>query len=304
MPSEPPTFQDSTKTPTESPVKTPTVSWYPPHMYRAQKRLARELKNVDVVIEMRDARLPESSGNPELVRLIGDRRRLLLFNKAALADPNQTARWKDYYRDREIPTLFMDADSGSSVNLLYPMVKELAAPGLKTLRARGIRPPPRRLMIAGIPNVGKSTLINRMVRGKKQPTAPEPGVTKAVSWVALKRKFLLMDTPGVLLPKIEQMETAMRLGWIGAIRDRIIGEENLARALLDYLSQAAPQPLASHYGLESAAMAEGGILLEAIARRRGMLRHGGRPDTAKAAVAVLGDFRRGALGRHTLELPP
>ena len=272
-------------------------------MHRAQKRLAHELKHVHVAIEMRDARLPESSGNPELARLIGDRPRMLLFNKSALADPRQTARWKDYYRDRKIPALFLDADSGSSINLLYPMVRELAAPALRTLQARGIRPPPQRLMIAGIPNVGKSTLINRMARGKKKPTGPEPGVTKGVSWVALKGKFLLMDTPGVLLPKFEHMETAIRLGWIGAIRDRIIGEENLARALLDYLAQAAPQPLASHYGLESGAGAKGGELLEAIALRRGMLRQGGVADTAKAAVAVLADYRKGALGRHTLESP-
>ena len=180
--------------------KTPTVSWYPPHMHRAHKRFARELKHVDVVIEMRDARLPASSGNPELDTMIGKRGRLMLLNKSALADPKANNAWKAHFAARGISTLLLDADSGSSLNLIYPLINKLIAPEMEKLRRRGIRPPAQRLMIAGMPNVGKSTLINRMAGGKKQRIAPEPGVTKGVSRVTLKGKFLLMDTPGVLLP--------------------------------------------------------------------------------------------------------
>lgn len=273
-------------------------------MHRAHKRFAREIKNVDVVIEMRDARLPELSGNPELDSLIGKRGRLLLLNKSALAHPATNNKWKAHFESAGVPTLLLDADSGSSLNLIYPLIRELVAPGQQALRKRGIRPPLQRLMIAGMPNVGKSTLINRMVGGKKQRIAPEPGVTKAVSWVTLKGKFLLMDTPGVLLPKLDDMHTAMRLGWIGAIRDDMIGEERLALSLLAYLSEVANSELAAQYGVDPTSTADSMELMEAIGLRRGLLRRGGQVDTSRVAAAILGDFRRGALGRHTLESPP
>lgn len=273
-------------------------------MHRAHKRFARELKHVDVVIEMRDARLPATSGNPELDILIGKRGRLVLLNKSALADPAQNNKWISHFTQCGIPVLLLDADSGSSLNLIYPMINKLVAPALEKLRNRGIRPPPQRLMIAGMPNVGKSTLINRMAHGNKQRTAPEPGVTKGVSWVALKGKYLLMDTPGVLLPKFEEIDVAMRLGWIAAIRDNMIGEERLALALLDYLRGVAPSVLSHLYGIGPAHALDNEELLEAIGRRRGLLRRGGQVDGTKAAAALLGDYRKGALGRHTLESPP
>lgn len=294
---------DAPLPPAQQPFKTPPISWYPPHMYRAQKRFARELKNVDVVVEMRDARLPASSANPELDNLIGKRGRILLLNKTALANAKLTARWEAHFKARGIPVLSLDADSGKSLNMIYPLVHGLVAPAMQRLRERGIRPPPQRIMIAGMPNVGKSTLINRMVGGKKQRIAPEPGVTKGVSWIALKDKFLLMDTPGVLLPKFEDTGVALRLGWIGAIRDNMIGEERLALALIEYLLAEDPGSLAKQYDVDPLAAADSESMLESIGMRRGLLRRGGQIDATKAAGAVLGDFRRGALGRHTLEAP-
>ena len=290
--------------PAQPPVKAPAVSWFPPHMHRAQKRLAREIKHVDVVLELRDARLPETSGNPELERLADRKKRLLLFNKAALADAAQNRRWQAHFRELGFSALFLDADTEKGLNLIYPLVQELVAPRLEILRTRGIRPPMQRLMVVGMPNVGKSTLINRMARGKKQKTAPEPGVTKAVSWVQLRGKYLLMDTPGVMLPRLEDPRAAFRLGWIGAIRDKIFGEERLATALLDDLGTPLASALTTQYGIEVSPAAGGASLLETIALHRGLLRPGGGADLNRAAVAVLADFRAGRLGRITLEPPP
>ncbi|MCZ6556949.1 MAG: ribosome biogenesis GTPase YlqF [SAR324 cluster bacterium] len=300
MPIERPRLDENS----DEPVKSASVSWFPPHMYRAHKRLAHEIKHIDVVLEMRDARLPEASGNPELERLIDNRRRLLLFNKAALADPAQNRRWQDHYRAQGRPALFLDAQSGKGLNLIYPLIRELVAPTQETLIKRGIRPPMQRLMVIGMPNIGKSTLINRMAGGKKLKTAPEPGVTKGVSWVQLKGKFLLMDTPGVMLPKLEDMDTALRLGWIGTIRDKIIGPPRLAVPLLQTLAGTQPEQLAGHYGIAITTPDDGSALLESIAARRGMLLRGGTADLFRAAELVLADFRAGLLGRITLQPAP
>ncbi|MEE8397296.1 MAG: ribosome biogenesis GTPase YlqF [bacterium] len=286
------------------PVRSPTISWFPPHMHHAYKRLAAEIAQIDVVLEIRDARLPLASGNPELGRLVKGRKRLILFNKTSLAAVADTAAWKEYFRQTGLHTLFLDAAEGRGVNLIYPIIREIVAPGMETLRRRGIRPPPQRLMVAGIPNVGKSTLINRMVHRKRLKTAPHPGVTRAVDWVMLKKKYLLMDTPGLVLPRLDNPEEAMRLGWIGTIPDRAIGPEKLATALLAQLREKVPRPLAAHYGLGPDLPAGAEELLESIAGRRGLLRRGGAPDTLRGAEQVLVDFRAGRLGRVTLETPP
>lgn len=278
------------------------VSWYPPHMHRAHKRLAHEIGSVDVVLEMRDARLPAGSGNPELDKLISAKPRLLLFNKTALADPARTRAWEAHFRERDTQALFLDADSGRGLNLIYPLIAEQVAVRLERLRRRGIRPPPQRLMVVGIPNVGKSTLINRMARGKKRETAPFPGVTKGVSWVRLKGRYLLMDTPGLILPRLENNEATLKLGWIAAFRDTVLGEEQLGLALADYLLKAGAA-LDTLYGLADVPSDPTG-LLEGIAQRRGLLRRGGAGDLALAARTLLTDFRNGQLGRFTLETPP
>ncbi len=284
--------------------KSRTVSWYPPHMHRAQQRLSQELPHIDVVLEIRDARLPLASGNSELGALIAGRRRLIIFNKSELAHPGETARWRAYYERQGLRVLFLDAERGRGINLIYPEVARLVEASIEKLRRRGIRPPPQRLMVAGIPNVGKSTLINRMARGKKRETAPTPGVTRNVSWVSLKGRYLLMDTPGLLLPRLEDTEETLKLGWIAAYREAVFGEERLAAALAEFLRQRASESLASHYRLLPETAADGEALLEAIGRRRGMLRQRGAVDLNKAARALLIDFRAGRFGRITLETAP
>jgi ribosome biogenesis GTPase A len=273
-------------------------------MHRAHKRLARELANIDVVLELRDARLPVASCNPELERLIGARRRVLLFNKAGLADPALTRRWEAHFRERSEGVLFLDAERGRGINLIYPRVAALVAATVEKLRRRGIRPPPQRLMVVGIPNVGKSTLINRMARGRKRETAPFPGVTKGVSWVHLKGRYLLMDTPGLILPRLEDTQETLQLGWIAAFRDTVLGEERLAVTLLGFLLARANCDLGGFYRLADSPPEEPSALLEAIGRRRGLLRRGATVDMTLAARAVLTDFRAGHLGHFTLEEPP
>ncbi len=278
------------------------VSWFPGYMLKAQKRLAEAAKQVDVVLELRDARLPLLSGNPELQSLLGQRARLLLFNKASLADPQATAAWTRYFAAQGLPCLFLDADSRKALNQILPQVDLLVAPMLSRYRARDIRPPQPRLMIAGMPNVGKSTLINRLVHSHRQKVAPMPGVTRHAAWVSLKDRYQLMDTPGIMLPRIAREEDAMRLTWIGSIKDTILGAERAALALLEFILAHRPGDLAPW--LQAGEPAQAAALLDRVGMQRGMLGHGGAVNRAQAGEWLLHHFREGKLGRHTFELPP
>ncbi|MCH9045591.1 MAG: ribosome biogenesis GTPase YlqF [SAR324 cluster bacterium] len=284
-------------------VRAGAVSWFPGHMYKAQQRLAREIRNIDVVLEVRDARLPMGTANPQLDKLIGHRPRLLLLNKASLADPKLNKRWQAYFVERGVPALPLDADSRRGINLIFAPLRELCAPGAAKFRRRGMRPPLPRLMVVGMPNVGKSTFINRLLRQDRLATAPTPGVTRAVTWAHLKSGYLLMDTPGAMLPRIDDESAALRLGWIGALPDAAFPSERLGRTLLAYLLQGRFHPAARRYGLESLTIASPDAALRHIARRRGHLAAAGEPLLQRAAQAVLLDYRAGRLGRFTLEVP-
>ncbi len=277
-------------------------SWFPGHMLKAQKRLAEEIKQVDVVLEMRDARLPLGSANPALDKIIARRMHLILFNKSSLADAHASARWEQHLTKHGQRVLFLDADTKRALNLLLPQVDALLRPHQQALRARHIRPPLPRLMVVGIPNVGKSTLINRLAGGRKQKTAPEPGVTRHTQWVNVRGRYELLDTPGVLLPRIADEHHALRLTWIGAVKDTILGHRRVAEALLEHLLAHAPSALASWIGSAPGAGAE--ELLRQVARQRGFLARGAQPDLNKAAQFVLDQYRAGALGRITFESPP
>jgi ribosome biogenesis GTPase A len=276
------------------------VSWFPGHMLKAQKRLAEEVKHVDVVLELRDARLPLLSANPLLEKIAAHRPRLVLLNKASLADPRATAAWSAYFTARKVPFLFLDADSGKALNLILPHVDRVTQPLLERYRARKIRPPQPRLMIAGMPNVGKSTLINRLVHSNRQKVAPMPGVTRHAIWIGLKERYQLMDTPGVMLPRIATEDDAIRLCWIGAIKDSIVGAERAALALLAFILAHRPVDIAPLTG--GAATPE--AALDAIGRARGLLATGGAVNLTAAAESVLHLYRSGELGRYTFELPP
>jgi ribosome biogenesis GTPase A len=273
-------------------------------MHKAQQRLAREMQHIDAVLELRDARLPETSGNPELARIIGARPRLLLLNKASLADATATRAWRAHFEAQGIATLALDAESRSGLNLIFPPLRELTAVWAERYRRRGIRPPHLRLMVVGMPNVGKSTFINRLVRENRLKTAPTPGVTRGVTWVQLRNETLLMDTPGVMLPRIADEAAAQRLGWIGALPDAALGAEALALSLLGWLLPRAGAALAAHYGLEGRQPAEPSPWLEAMCRQRGFLAGAGALELHRGAEAVLMDFRAGRLGCFTLEQPP
>lgn len=278
------------------------VSWFPGHMLKAQKRLARDIRQVDVVLELRDARLPELSGNPEIARIAGPRPRLVLFNKASLADPARTAQWSRYFHAQGVPFLFLDADSGKALNLILPHVERLVAPLQAKFRARGIRPPLPRLMVAGMPNVGKSTLINRLVHSDRQKVAPMPGVTRHATWVNFKNRYLLMDTPGVMLPRIAREQDALRLTWIGAIKDTILGAERSALALLAFILTERPQDLAPWLPAAEASTPE--AVLERMGRQRGLLATGGTVNRNLVGEWLLSHYRQGRLGRYTFEAPP
>lgn len=285
-------------------IRRPAVSWFPGHMLTAQKRLAQEVRHADAVLEVRDARLPLLSGNPELLRIVGTRPRLLLLNKASLADAARTREWVRHFADQGLPTLALDADSRSGINLIFPPLREATVAWTERYRRRGMRPPPLRLMVVGMPNVGKSTLINRLIRARRLKTAPMPGVTRGITWVPLGTEHLLMDSPGVMLPRIDSEADAHRLGWIGALPDEAIGAQALAASLLAFLLPAAPAVLAAHYDLPQPAPQEPEAWLAAVCTRRGFLQAGGQPEVHRAADVLLTDFRAGRLGRFTLEGPP
>ena len=288
-------------------LRRPAVSWFPGHMHKAAQRLGREMQHIDAVLELRDARLPATSGNPELERLIGPRPRLLLLNKAALADPAATRAWQEHFERQGLTALALDADSGSGINLIFPPLRRLTASWAERFRRRGMRPPHLRLMVVGMPNVGKSTFINRLIHENRLKTAPLPGITRTVSWVQLRGDILLMDTPGVMLPRIDDEAAAHRLGWIAALPDAALGAEALALSLLAHLLPLTGARLAAHYGLAVPAAngpAEPTAWLEAFCRARGHLLPGGAPELHRAGAMLLVDFRAGKLGRFTLERPP
>ena len=281
------------------------INWFPGHMRKAQQRLARELPQADVVLEVRDARIPLLSGNAELQELFAERRRLVLCNKSRLADAAANRRWHEHLLAAGEPNLFLDADGQKATNLIFPLLNALLAADEQKYRRRRMRPPLYRLMVVGMPNVGKSTLINRLVRKHKLATAPTPGVTRGITWINLRDRYLLADSPGIMLPRLPDERTAFMLGWIGTIRDHLIGEERLAVSLLTHLGERALlAPVEATYGLAARAWTAPEELLAAIAAQRGFLRSGAGPDLNRAAREVLGDFREGRFGRITLELPP
>ena len=277
------------------------VSWFPGHMYKAQKRLTEEVRHCDLVLEMRDARLPAKTGNPDLLRIIGEKKRIVLLNKQALADPERIKIWTEYLINSRVPYLFLDADTRQGMDALFQKIKESTRTIGDKFRARGMRPPLPRLMVVGMPNVGKSTLINRILQKNRLKTAPTPGETRGINWVQLKQQMLLMDSPGMMLPKLERETEAFPLGWIGCIRDRVLGVQRLAETLLSELEAEYPGLLKTHLPEWLPGQEEASLL--AIGQSKGYLRSGAEVDLHKAGEWILREFRRGAFGRVTLELP-
>lgn len=281
------------------------IQWFPGHMAKTRRAIAANLKLVDAVVEIIDARTPLSSRNPEMDKMTASKPRIVLLNKCDLADANATGVWINYFKKDNVTALAVDCKSGKGINKLLPTLRSTVLKELMEKRERsGMTGAPVRLMILGIPNVGKSSLINRLAGGKRAKVEDRPGVTRVKQWVKLKDNTELLDMPGVLWPKFEDQTAAVRLAFTGAISDDILDIETLAMKLLSHLAESYPQALAERYHLELKGGESGLELLEAVGRKRGMVISGGEINCERAAITVLDEFRSGKLGRVTLEMPP
>ncbi len=279
------------------------IQWFPGHMTKTRRMIAANLSMVDGVVALLDARIPQSSCNPELTKLMNSKPYMVLLNKSDMADPDATARWIRWYEAQGIPALAMDCLSGKGAKSFLPAVREKLLKELLAKRQKsGMVGRPIRLMIVGIPNVGKSSFINRMAKSKRTKVEDRPGVTRTKQWVKVDEQVEFLDMPGVLWPKLDDQEAACRLAFTGAIRDEVLDIEALAMLLLEYLHRYYPQALKERYKVEMEET-DGEKLLDAIGRKRGMLLSGGIVNTERASIMVLDEFRSAKLGRITLELP-
>lgn len=280
------------------------IQWFPGHMAKTRRAITANLKLVDAVAELIDARTPMSSRNPEIDSMTASKPRIVLLNKCDLADSNATSAWINYLKKENVTALAIDCKSGKGINKLLPTLKATVLKELMDKREKnGMSGAPVRLMILGIPNVGKSSLINRLAGGKRAKVEDRPGVTRTKQWVKLKDNTELLDMPGVLWPKFEDQSAAVRLAFTGAISDDILDIETLAMKLLVYLAESYPQSLIERYKIEFDDADDGLSLLEKVGKKRGMVISGGEINTERAAITVLDEFRNGKLGRITLELP-
>lgn len=278
------------------------VQWYPGHMTKAKRQMQEDLKLIDLIIELVDARVPFSSRNPDIDRLGQNKSRLILLNKADLADERQNEAWKTYFQGKGFHVVKVDSRNGAGMKTIQAVIQEACKEKIERDRKRGIKNRPIRAMVAGIPNVGKSTFINTFAGKACAKTGNRPGVTKGKQWIRLNKNVELLDTPGILWPKFEDQEVGIRLAYVGSIKDDILNMEELALTLISYLKEYYPGALKNRYETEEAG--EPVEILQGIARARGCLKKGEELDYAKASGLFFDDFRGGKLGRITLEWAP
>ena len=281
----------------------PSLQWYPGHMRKAERLVKENLKLVDVVVELLDARIPLSSANPVLREIVGDKPRVIVLNKADLADEAATRAWVKYFAAGGISAVPVDAVKGRGVKELVQAIAKCAKPKTDKLVQHGAKARAARCMILGIPNVGKSSLINRLSGGAKTKVENRPGVTRAKQWIRLGAQLELLDMPGILWPKFEDQQAALHLAFTGAINDNVYDVASVVLLLLNTLRTKYPVDLKERYRLEGE-LPSGVELLEEIGRKRGCLRAGGKIDYEKAEQIVLTDFRSGRLGHVTLDTLP
>jgi len=279
------------------------IQWFPGHMAKTRRMISKSLPLVDAAAELLDARLPLSSRNPELNRLTGKKPRLVILNKADMADPDVTAQWIRYFQKLGFAAITADSKSGKGVKQFAPALRTLLHEQLAKYEAKGMKGRPIRVMILGIPNVGKSSLINRLAGGKRAKAEDRAGVTRIQQWIKTGDGVELLDTPGVLWPKLDDQEVAVRLALTGAVRDDILDKEALAARLMTLLKAGYPQALSERYKIAPETEGDGFLLLELMAKNRGMLLPGGVPNTERAAITLLDEFRAAKLGRISLEKP-
>lgn len=277
------------------------INWFPGHMAKAQRMIREHLKLVDVVIELLDARIPASSANPVISNIIENKPRVIALNKADLAEPEWTERWINEFRQQGLQVVAIDSMTGKGTKTLVSRVEQLASAKIAHLAAKGINPRAVRAMILGIPNVGKSSLINRLLGTATVRTADKPGVTRGKQWIKIGKNLELLDTPGVLWPKFEDPEVGFKLAVTGAINDEVYDMEKLIDKFLKLLRENYSDRLLERYKLNSPLPEDSLALLELIAKKRGCLRSGGIVDEEKARRIILNEFRAGKLGAFTLD---
>ena len=282
------------------------IQWYPGHMTKAKRAMKEDMKLIDLIIELVDARVPLASRNPDIDELGKGKARIILLNKSDLANERLNEAWTQYFKSRGFFVLKVNSRSGNGLKQLNGVVQEACKEKIERDRRRGILNRPVRARVVGIPTVGKSTFINSFAGKACAKTGNKPGVTKGNQWIRLNKTLELLDTPGILWPKFEDQQVGLLLAFIGSINDEILNREELAAELLTFLFRHYPEALEGRYGILKSDGKEpaAASMLEQIARLRGCLVKGGEADLPKAAAIVIDDFRSGKLGRITLEFPP
>lgn len=277
------------------------IQWYPGHMTKAKRMMQENIKLVDLILELVDARVPFSSRNPDIDELGRQKARIILLNKCDLADEKKTTLWSEYFCNQGFQVVMVNSRSGAGLKAIHGAVQEACKEKIERDRKRGILNRPVRAMVVGIPNVGKSTFINSFAGKACTKTGNKPGVTRGAQWVRLNKQVELLDTPGILWPRFEDLKAGILLAMIGSVKDEVINTEELALELLHFLREEYPGVLADRYGIRE--MEDAFSMLSEMAKKRGCLLKGGELDTGKAVGIFLEEFRNGKLGRFTLEVP-
>ncbi len=276
------------------------IQWFPGHMTKTRRQMEKELSLVDAVAEIVDARIPASSRNPDIPKLLGKKPMLVILNKCDMADNEVTNQWIKWFEKQNIKAIAVDCRTGKGIDKFVPTVKEMLSEKLKANAEKGMAGKPLRLMVVGIPNVGKSTFINRMAGVNKAKAENRPGVTRGNQWFTVDKQLELLDTPGVLWPKFEDMSVGERLAFTGAVKDNVVDVELLGMRLVEILAVSYPQLLLDRYGNIDLTL-ESYDLLGEIAKKRGMVVRGGEGDTLRAATTLLQEFRNAKIGKISLE---
>lgn len=282
-----------------------TIQWFPGHMTKTKRQIQSSLKLVDAVAEIIDARIPVSSRNPDLAKLVQNKPRVILLNKCDMANQTATKMWVDYFKKQNLVAIPVDCKSGRGLDKFAPAVNTVMSHKIARLKEKGMVNPTIRIMIVGIPNVGKSSFINKMVKKNRAKVEDRPGVTRGNQWYTIAKNLEMLDTPGVLWPKFDDKTVGEHLAFTGAVKDQILDIELLAVRLLDFIKELKPADFITRFKLENADIEniDSYELLKMIGKKRGMLVSGGEIDTERAAIMLLDEFRSAKLGRITVEMP-
>ena len=279
-----------------------SIQWFPGHMTKAKRKIKQNLKLVDAVAEIIDARIPLSSRNPDFNDILGSKPRIILMNKCDMADPLETSKWINYYKSKGIYAINIDCNSGKNLNKFIHAIQNVLREKIQVWNNKGMTGHTIRVMVVGIPNVGKSSFINKMVKSNRAKVEDRPGVTRGNQWFSIAKRFELLDTPGVLWPKLDDPTKGENLAFTGAVKDHVIDVEHLVMNLVHFLINNYPEGIIARFKLnESDLQLSSFDLIKCIGKKRGMLISGGEIDIERVTVMLLDEFRAGKLGKITLE---